>query len=393
MIEKSNGTESNRLLLSALFVTGFATHARTIISSLLLIEIGDTFNVPVGIAGQVTTAAASIAIIAALIMGALSMRYSPRTLLLTGMSFYTLSAIGCYIAPSFSILLIAFALSGAGGAMVIPMLGTIIGETLPKEDRSKGLGLILAGQPVSFVVGTPLVSYIAARADWRLAFLGYMLPVVILSAIIIYYGVPKTQIQQKEQSIDTMAGFRGVLSSRSAVGCLIGTTLYQASMWTAFSFIISFFRESFMMSADRASWLLSALTVMCAIGSVTSGSVVKRFGRQRSAVIGSILLGVMVIVIYNLNILWVSIGGLLIWGYIIAFGYVSGDSLTLDQVPDYRGTLMSLNAVSRSAGAMIGTLIGGYVLLNFNYSWFGLVMGLFGISASLVYGLIVTEMN
>ena len=31
---------SNRFLLAALFITGFATHARLIISSLLLIEIG-----------------------------------------------------------------------------------------------------------------------------------------------------------------------------------------------------------------------------------------------------------------------------------------------------------------------------------------------------------------
>ena len=65
----ANAKDSYRLLLLALFLTGFATHARVIISGLLLIEIGNTFNIPIGLAGQVTSAAAGTAIIVALIMG------------------------------------------------------------------------------------------------------------------------------------------------------------------------------------------------------------------------------------------------------------------------------------------------------------------------------------
>jgi predicted MFS family arabinose efflux permease len=103
------------------------------------------------------------------------------------------------------------------------------------------------------------------------------------------------------------------------------------------------------------------------------------------------MLGVMAILVYNVGSMWGSIGLALVWCYLASFGYVSGDRLTIDQVPDYRGTLMSLNTVSRSIGAMIGAMIGGYALLNSNYGWFGLVLGVMGIIASLIYGLLSKE--
>jgi len=385
--------DSYRLLLLALFLTGFATHARVIISGLLLIEIGNTFNIPIGLAGQITSAAAGTAIIVALIMGVLTMKYSPRALLLTGMLIYMVSALGCFLSPTFWTLLVAFSLNGAGGAMVFPMLGTVIGETLPKEERSKGIGLVTTGQPVSFVIGTPLVSYIASTSGWKLTFLAYMLPVVLLSTIVVYIGVPKQDRIHKDASKNTLDGFRGVLRSRSALSCLIGTTFYQASMWTAFSFIISYFRESFSMGSDRASWLLSVLTVMSAIGSLTSGSLVKRIGRQKSSVVASVLLGLSVIIVYNFGSFWVCVLLALAWGYIASYGYVSGDSLTLDQVPEFRGTLMSLNTVSRSVGAMIGAILGGYVLLSLDYGWFGLAMGGIAFFAALIYGVFASDIN
>jgi predicted MFS family arabinose efflux permease len=71
--------------------------------------------------------------------------------------------------------------------------------------------------------------------------------------------------------------------------------------------------------------------------------------------------------------LWISIGFVFIWSYVAASGYVSGDTLTLDQVPEYRGTLMSLNILARNLGATIGGLLGGSLLLFSNYTVFGFV--------------------
>jgi predicted MFS family arabinose efflux permease len=376
---------SNRLLLAALFITGFATHARLIISSLLLIEIGETFGYPVGLAGQITSAASLVQLSFALIMGVLVLRYRPRTLLLTGMGFYAASAIACFLAPSFATMLVAYALGGVAAAMTFPMLGTIIGEALPPEERPKALGLITAGQPISFIIGTPIVNYIAGQTGWRMAFLAYMLPLVLVSFAVTYIGVPKIGGTRRDESRGNFEGFRGVLSRRTALSCLAATALFQASMWTTFNFSISFFRESYLLSTGWASLLLSAMALFSSVGSLTTGAVVKRLGRRRTTTLFALLLGAMGIAIYNSGMLAISIITVLPFAYLAGAGYVAGDSLTLEQVPEYRGTLMSLNTVARSTGATVGTMLGGALILLSGYGAFGLVMGVLGLASAFIY--------
>jgi predicted MFS family arabinose efflux permease len=88
---------------------------------------------------------------------------------------------------------------------------------------------------------------------------------------------------------------------------------------------------------------------------------------------------------YNSGILALSVITFLPFAYLAGAGYVAGDSLTLEQVPEYRGTLMSLNAVARSTGATVGAMLGGALLLIYGYGVFGLVMGALGLAAALIY--------
>ena len=89
--------------------------------------------------------------------------------------------------------------------------------------------------------------------------------------------------------------------------------------------------------------------------------------------------------------LWVSLLCIFPWAYFAGAGYVSGDTLTLDQVPEFRGTLMSLNLVARSVGIALGGILGGSLLLIYNYNVFGLIMGIIGIFSAVVYRLFTKE--
>ena len=65
-------------------------------------------------------------------------------------------------------------------------------------------------------------------------------------------------------------------------------------------------------------------------------------------------------------------------------------SLTLEQIPDFRGTMMSLNAAAGFMGGAIGAGVGGLVLLWWNYAGVGLVLGSMSLVISpLVYFIVV----
>jgi len=391
LINNSKSPSIN-MILASLFITGFATDARLIISSLLLIEIGETFNIPVGVTGQIVTAASILAIISALLMGVLTLKYNAKPLLMTGVIIYAISGLGCFLSPNFTSMLVSYSLSGIAGAMVFPMLGTLIGETLPLEERSRALGLITAGQPISYVIGSPIVAYIASAQGWRMSFVYYMLPIVMLSFLVSFVGIPKQNIY-RDNNVDSwrFEGFKGVISNKSAVSCLFGALLFQASLFTVFTYIISFLREAFMISQSWATVIFSLMAVCLALGNLTVDRIVLRFGRKFSTTVLAMLLGLTTIIMYSSTSMWISLLFVVPWAYVAGAGYVSGDTLTLDQVPEFRGTLMSLNVVARSVGATIGGILGGFLLFFFDYTIFGFAMGGLGIISSVIYRLSTTE--
>ena len=60
-------------------------------------------------------------------------------------------------------------------------------------------------------------------------------------------------------------------------------------------------------------------------------------------------------------------------------------SLTLEQVPAYRGAMMSVDSAFVNLGYALGAAVGGMTLLWFDYEGLGIALGLFGIVAAVVF--------
>jgi len=59
-------------------------------------------------------------------------------------------------------------------------------------------------------------------------------------------------------------------------------------------------------------------------------------------------------------------------------------SLALEQVPEYRGTMMSLSQFSANLAEALGNGLGGLILVAFNYGHMGF-LGISSIIASLIF--------
>lgn len=69
----------------------------------------------------------------------------------------------------------------------------------------------------------------------------------------------------------------------------------------------------------------------------------------------------------------------------------SANSLTLEQIPELRGTLMSIDTAMLNAGSAFGSTVGGLVLLYSGYEALGIVLGATSIVASLVFYLLTKD--
>jgi len=388
----TNGARSVSLIIPSLFLSGFATQPAVILTGLLLIDIALTFGSPVGIMGQITTLSSTLAVIFSLLMGVLSIRFKHKSLLMMGLFFFSISALSCYFAPNFNTFLICYSISGVGMAMVAPMAGTLVADHFPLDKRTSAMGWIYAGAALSYIIGAPLIGFIAGFGGWRLPFLAFVMPISLLSLLLVAKGLPSTlRSQQPTMSrMNYFEGFKGIFLNRSATACLVGNALISAS-WQMSLYSSSFFRQRFLISTGFASILILGGASLYTLGSLVSGRFVKRLGMKPLTVLTAFFAGVFVISYTNLPNLWLSLSVSFLVSLFSGIGAPTASSLTLEQVPKFRGAMMSINWAATSMGTAFGAAVGGFVLLLLDYEFVGISLGAMNIVAAIVFYLLVID--
>ncbi len=297
MDEESNQTVENRsvglLFLPSIVLSRLAMTPPGIIRTLLLIEIGLTFGLPVGVTGQIGTAGSIAAFVSALLMGLLSVRFKHRSLLMTGLLIFSLSLLGRGLAPNFILFLMFSVLGGLGGPMITPMANTLVAKHLPLKKRTRVFGLLIAAGSFSWVIGFIIIRFISDIGGWRLPFLVYALPLPLLGLLMALKGLPSESgsSQTPSSTGSLIEGYKGVLSSRSADACLICNALAGA-VWSGFTLYgASFYRQQFLVSKGAVTYLLMGAATSFTLGALISSRFVNRFGRKPVTLVSAFTAG------------------------------------------------------------------------------------------------------
>jgi predicted MFS family arabinose efflux permease len=126
-------------------------------------------------------------------------------------------------------------------------------------------------------------------------------------------------------------------------------------------------------------------------GNIIGGNIISRHSRKTVVAPASFLLGILTIVTFNVGAFWLSAVASIVLFLFASSAFLAGNSLTLEQETEFRGTLMSVNSAARGVGATLGTMVGGLVLLQYGYSALGYTAGVFGILAVLIYHFFTEE--
>jgi len=382
-----------KLVLPSLVISRFAIAGPEILTGLLLIDIGLTFGYSVGVMGQIRTICSIVAVFFALLMGILSVRFKHKLLLMTGLLLVSISALACSFASNFNVMLLSYSISGLGMAMVVPMTFALVGEHFALEMRPKAIGWIMTGAAVSYLVGSPVIGLIDIYGGWRLAFLGYVLPVSLLTLLLAAKGLP-TIVGGPQVAMSRgrfFEGFKGVFSNRSADACLIGSALVMATYQAVLVYSASFYRQRFLVSTGLASIFVLGGALFFTLGAIVSGRFVNRIGRKPLTVLASFIGGVFIVSYTSLPNLWLSLAARFLGGLFIGMTSTASSSLTLEQTPGFRGTMMSVNSAASSMGSTLGAGVGGLALLVFDYGGMALSLGLMGIAAAIVFQLLAID--
>jgi predicted MFS family arabinose efflux permease len=385
-MDPGDGSKSySSLILPSLVISRFAVQPPQILLNLLLIDIGISFGCPVGVMGQISTVYSIAAFIAALLMAALSIRFKHKYLLLTGLGLRLIAAIGCAYVPTYNLMAILYVLNGLGTALVAPMTISLTAEPLPREKRASAIGWIISGMALSYVLGSLGINYISAMGGWRLPYLIFIFPVTLISFILVVFSVPSPAGSRLgDKGGEVLDGFKKVFSNRSALACLVGLMFQTSAFNSIGTYSASYFRQSFGVSTTFASLFFMSGAICYALGSQVAGKLMNRLGSKKLWIVTSLISSVGIIGGMLGIDLWASLALIILGFGLLGVAFTASNNLTLNQVPGYRGTVMSLFSAANSLGLAIGAAVGGFILLSYDYSFLGVGVGGFMLLSALV---------
>lgn len=117
--------------------------------------------------GFIYTASAIASFAIRLLVGRASDRYGRGPFITLGLVFYTVSMVALWLAQSESAVLLASALQGMGGGMLIPMVAALMTDRSTSTDRGLMFGLCLTGFDVGIALAGPVMGKIADLTSYR----------------------------------------------------------------------------------------------------------------------------------------------------------------------------------------------------------------------------------
>ncbi len=392
--ERTSETISpRRLFLPSLTIAFFAVGLSAPMLRLFTSDFATTFQVPTGLAAQTSTVNSASEVVFALLMGFLAVRFRHKSLLLAGVILTAVSAVGSFLAPNFTLMLVFYSLEGAATVMVGIMGLTIVGDTLPSDKKAKAISYLIAVTYLAFLIGIPVIGFIAEVWGWRSVFLLFVLPASVSGLILTFFALPsRTHEQQIADDEKTyFNSFKQVLLNKSAVSCLLVGALTSAGAVSLFT--ITFFREQFDMPLSFAVVVLLLATSMWIFASLVVGKIANRIGTKKITIAGSLISGILIMAIFSMPNLWLAFAINIAHVWFQAAAGTAFSCLVLDQVPKFRGTMMSMRTLFGGIGGAIGAAVGGAVLFLFSYQALGLVLGAMGIAAATVVFFLVKDPN
>ena len=188
-----------------------------------------------------------------------------------------------------------------------------------------------------------------------------------------------------------MEGFRGVLTNSSAVACLAGTTLIASAYMAMVSYAPSYFREQFGYSTAFASYVVIGSSVFFIAGTRVSGRLVSRYGRKAMMLWPTMIAAASIFAYLNTQNVGLSLAARFVGSTFSAVVFTAANSLTLEQLPKFRGTVMSLSQASFSLGGVLGSGLGGLIVLLSGYGAMGLSHGVMMLAAMFILYFLAKE--
>lgn len=302
---------------------------------------------------------------AQLLLGPLSDVYGRRVIIGLGLAVFLLADIGCAMATSMPVMLLARAVQAVGGAAVAVTVPALVRDLFERDDYARVMGLVMLVMALAPLLAPSIGGLIILYASWRWVFVALLL-ITLLAALVFFSSVRETLPAERRHPLrlrHVLNNYRSLLGHAPALGYLLTGA---ASFGGMMVFIVTSPDVYIDLYAVPAAWFgpLFGINIMAAmLFSVINARLVPRFGAERMLRFGLVVQGVAVVVL--LGVAWLPQPALWLVAlaagcYIAMAGIVLGNAMAgfMAYFPAMAGTASAFAGAARFGfGALTGSAV------------------------------------
>src|SRR5579884_148036 len=160
--------------------------------------------------------------LAALILvgGSLGDSFGRRRIFATGIALFTIASVLCGLSPNITLLIIARAIQGIGGALLVPGSLAIISASFDSKERGRAIGTWSGFTAITSVIGPVLGGALVQFASWRWVFF-INVPLAAIVLFVLFWRVPESRDTEDSPSLDWVGALLATLGLGGIVYGLI----------------------------------------------------------------------------------------------------------------------------------------------------------------------------
>lgn len=368
--------------LLALAAASFAIGTTEFVIMGLLPEVAESFAVSVPQAGLLVSGYAMGVAVGAPIVAIATARLPRKTALLALMAVFLVGNLGCALAPSYALLMLARIVTAfAHGAFF--GIGAVVATSLvPRHRRTQAVALMFTGLTLANVLGVPFGTALGQAMGWRSTFFavfGIGLAAAAAIAVSVPSGIPG--------SLRGLAGEFRSLRRWDVLRPMLVSILASISLFTVFTYITPLLRSESGLTPEEVTWALLVFGIGLTLGNLAGGRLADT--RLAATIVGGFagLVAVLVLFAFTSHSAWPAVLTLPLWGALV-FALVSPLQIwVVEAASDAPNLASTLNQGAFNLGNAAGAALGGAALtFGFGYAtlpWIGAVVAALALALTL----------
>lgn len=259
---------SRNTIITVFMIGAFAVGMTEYVVTGLLTQFAVDLNVAVSTTGLLLSVYALSVALFGPIIRLLTLKFSPKLLLLILTSIFIISNIIAATAPNFEVLLLSRLLSASMHAPFFGVMMSLAMAISPAHKKTSAIALVNGGLVIAVMLGVPFGSYIGAVLDWRVVFW-----IIVALGIVTLIGLILVTPNYRTGEVTKISSELAALKDKNVIMLIITIVFGYSGVFTAYTFLEPMLREIANMGDLGVTFSMLLFGTFAVIGNFSSGSI------------------------------------------------------------------------------------------------------------------------